>query len=177
MQLARPKRYALALVAALVLAPGARAAEGIEAALLDIFRSDALKKHVESTLYIPPAQRARICLAFYTEPYRGDCLRWHSDLLDVEEAFAHAIEAMDEAATQVRETGQLLLEIPQDFKSKEALLLQDPISVLLFDHLDNVISAYDLPELYRCGVEDACTVVVDFDRERYWLRNVRVLVH
>ena len=57
-----------------------------------------------------------------------------------------------------------------------AILLQDPINVLLFDHLDKVISARDLPELDSCGVEDACTVVVDFDRERYWLRDIRVLV-
>lgn len=33
-----------------------------------------------------------------------------------------------------------------------AILLQDPINVLLFEQLDKVISARDLPELNSCGV-------------------------
>ena len=173
-------RPLMALLPALALwlaaAMGAHAQQPLsafDAALQDAMRSNWWWRARDAYLYIPAQERARICVAFHTQPCRSDCLDWHADLLNGEEALAKDIEAAG-LAPRVRAQRRLTMEMLSE-EQHEAALLRDPVRALLMKHGAQLLRSRAPQGFQECGTQDDCALVFRFD-DRLWLRDVQAVV-
>lgn len=151
----------LALLLSLCGGAQAQAPGGFEAALLDALRASALLRWKDAHLYTPAARRAALCAEFFGAVERDQCLDWHNDKVQAEQRLAKGIAALG-LGVRVRAMGRLVMQVGG--QDHEQALRRDPVYALLYAVADDLVDGHGGPELARCGEEDVCVIVFEFDR-------------